>query len=78
MYDFGQATVYMMLAAADLASALATRQSSTKQARRVLGLPGGYRAVFLIGLGYPAGRALRPLIRPNRRPFDEVVHWHHW
>jgi hypothetical protein len=25
-----------------------------------------------IGLGYPADR---PLLRPARRPFDEVVHW---
>jgi len=44
----------------------------------VLGFPGGYFAVFMIGLGYPAGRPLRPLARPNRRPFDEVVHWDHW
>jgi len=49
-----------------------------QQARQVLGFPSGYRAVFLIGLGYPADRALRPLTSPNRRPFDEVVHWHRW
>ena len=78
-YDFGQATAYMMLAAADLGigsghSAVADQD----QARRVLGLPDGYRAAYLIGLGYPAGPALRPLTRPNRRPFDEVVHWDHW
>ena len=79
MYDFGQATAYMMLAAADLGigsghSAVIDQQ----QARQVLGFPSGYRAVFLIGLGYPADRALRPLTSPNRRPFDEVVHWHRW
>ena len=79
MYDFGQATAYMMLAAADLGigsghSAVIDQQ----QARRVLAFPGGYRAVFLIGLGYPAERALRPLTSPNRRPFGEVVHWHRW
>ncbi len=34
MYDFGQATANMMLAAADSASALATRQSWTKSRRR--------------------------------------------
>ena len=44
----------------------------------LLGFPDGYRAVFLIGLGYPADQALRPLTRPNRRPFDQVVHWHRW
>jgi len=44
----------------------------------VLGFPDGYLAVYLIGLGYPADRPLRPLSRPNRRPFDEVVHWNRW
>jgi len=23
-------------------------------------------------------RALKPLVRPNRRPFDELVHWDRW
>jgi len=79
MYDFGQATAYMMLAAADLG--IGSGHSAVidqEQARRVLGFPDGYRAVFLIGLGYPADQALRPLTRPNRRPFDQVVHWHRW
>jgi nitroreductase len=79
MYDLGQATANIMLAAADLGigsghSAVADQQ----QARRVLGFPDGYLAVYLIGLGYPADRALRPLTRPDRRPFDEVVHWNRW
>jgi len=79
LYDFGQATAYMMLAAADLGigsghSAVADQP----QAQRVLGFPDGYLAVYLIGLGYPADRPLRPLTRPSRRPFDEVVHWNHW
>jgi nitroreductase len=79
LYDFGQATAYMMLAAADLGigsghSAVADQQ----QAQRVLGFPDGYLAVYLIGLGYPADRPLRPLTRPNRRPFDEVVHRNRW
>ena len=79
MYDFGQATVSMMLAAADLGigsghSAVADQE----QAQRVLGLPDGYLAIYLIGLGYPADRPLRPLTKPNRRPFGEVVHWGRW
>jgi nitroreductase len=32
----------------------------------------------MIGLGYPADRPLRPLVRPSRRPFGEVVHWDRW
>jgi nitroreductase len=79
MYDLGQATANMMLAAADLGigsghSAVADQQ----QAQRVLGFPDGYFAVYLIGLGYPADRPLRPISQPSRRPFDEVVHWNRW
>ena len=78
-YDFGQATAIMMLAAADLGIGSGhSAVSDQQQAQRVLGLPDGYWAVYLIGLGYPAGRPLRPLSRPDRRPFDEVVHWNHW
>ena len=36
------------------------------------------QCVYLIGLGYPADRPLRPLARPDRRPFQDVVHWNHW
>ena len=79
MYDFGQATAYMMLTAADLG--IGSGHSAVmdqEQAQRVLGFPDGYLAVYLIGLGYPADRPLRPLTRPDRRPFDEVVHWNRW
>jgi nitroreductase len=79
MYDFGQATANMMLAAADLGIGSGhSAVSDQQQAQRVLGFPDGYWAVYLIGLGYPADRPLRPLSRPDRRPFDEVVHWNHW
>src|SRR5262249_50955638 len=79
MYDLGQATAIMMLAAADLGigsgHSLVVDQ---QQAQRVLGFPDGYLAAYLIGPGYPAYRPLRPLARPDRRPFDEVVHWGRW
>jgi nitroreductase len=79
LYDVGQATAFMMLAAADLGigsghSAVADQQP----AQRVLGFPSGYMAIYLISLGYPADRPLRPISTPNRRPFDEAVHWNHW
>jgi len=62
MYDFGQATAYMMLAAADLGVGSGhSAVTDQEQARRVLGFPDGYRAVFLIGLGYQADRPLREL-----------------
>ena len=79
MYDFGQATMNMMLAAADLG--IGSGHSAVRdqgQAQRVLGFPDGYPAVYLIGLGYPADRPLRPISRPDRRPFDDVVHWERW
>jgi nitroreductase len=64
LYDFGQATVNMMLAAADLGIGSGhSAVSDQGQAQRVLGFPDGYRAVYLIGLGYPADRPLRPIVR---------------
>jgi nitroreductase len=41
-------------------------------------LPESRFCAYLIALGYPADRPLRPIERPNRRPFDEVVHWGRW
>jgi nitroreductase len=78
-YDFGQATAAMMITAADLG--IGSGHSSVadqEQARRVLGFPDGQLCVYMIGLGYPADRPLRPLLRPARRPFDQVVHWDRW
>jgi nitroreductase len=78
-YDFGQATANMMITATDLG--IGSGHSAVQdqdQARRVLGFPDGYFCVYLIGLGYPADRPLRPIEQPKRRPFDDVVHWDHW
>jgi nitroreductase len=78
-YDFGQATAHMMLAAADLGIGSGhSAVSDQAQAQRVLGFPDGHRCLYLIGLGYPADRPLRPLARPSRRPLDQVVHWDRW
>jgi nitroreductase len=79
MYDLGQATVNIMLAATDLGIGSGhAAVSDQEQARRVLGFPDGYFCAYLIGLGYPADRQLRPLIRPDRRPLEEIVHWDRW
>jgi nitroreductase len=75
----GSRSQSMMLAAADLGiGAGHSAVGDQQQAQRVLGFPDGFRAVYLIGLGYPADRPLRPISRPDRRPFDEIVHWNHW
>jgi nitroreductase len=78
-YDLGQATMAMMLAAADLGvgsghSAVADQEL----ARDVLGLPGDRFCAYLVALGYPADRPLRPIRRPDRRPYHEVVHIDRW
>ena len=78
-YDLGQATAYMMLAAADLGIGTAHASVGDQaEARRVLGLPDTQRCLYLMALGYPEDRPLRPLQRPDRRPFDDVVHWGRW
>ena len=78
-FDLGQATVSMMLAASDLGigSGHAAVQDQDL-ARRLLGHPDDHRCALLIALGYPADRPLRPIERPSRRPFDQVVHRDRW
>jgi nitroreductase len=79
-YDLGQATYAMMLAAADLG--VGTGHSSVgdqDRAREILGgVPADHDVAYLIGVGYPDGRPLRPLTRPDRLPFGEVVRHGHW
>jgi nitroreductase len=78
-YDFGQATANIMLAAADLG--IGSGHSAVQdqaRAQHLLGFPDGHFCAYLIALGYPADRPLKPIAKPDRRPFDDVVHWHRW
>lgn len=78
-YDLGQATMSMMLAAADLG--IGSGHASVgdqKLARSLLGLPEDRECPILVALGYPADRPLRPIERPKRRPLDDVVHRESW
>jgi nitroreductase len=78
-YDLGQATMSMMLAAADLGIGSGHSAVSEQDlARKLLGYPEDRFCAYLIAFGYPADRPLRPIRNPNRRPFDEVVHRGHW
>lgn len=78
-YDLGQATYAMMVAAADLGiGSGVTSVADQETARKILGVPGDHDVAFQIGLGYPADRPLRPIVKPNRRPIDEVVRRGHW
>jgi nitroreductase len=78
-YDLGQATYAIMLAATDLG--IGTGHSSVGdegRAREILGVPDTHEVAYLLGVGYPADRPLRPIAKPNRRPFGEVVHRETW
>jgi nitroreductase len=78
-YDLGQATLAMMIAAADFG--IGTGHSAVgdqAKAREVLGLPEDRRVAYLLDLGYPADRPLKPIRNPDRRPFEEVVHRGRW
>jgi nitroreductase len=78
-YDLGQASMAMMVAAAD--AGVGTGHSSVGDqdlARQVLRLPAGKRAAYLLDFGYPADRPLKPIRNPDRRPLAEVVHRGRW
>lgn len=77
-YDFGQATMSMAIAAADLGIGSGHASVTDQElARQVLGLPADRFCAYLLALGYPQ-RPLRPISEPNRRPFDDVVHRGRW
>src|SRR5580658_3331029 len=66
-------------AAADLG--IGTGHSSVGDqdaAREILGVPGDHDVTFLLGVGYPADRPLRPIAHPDRRPAGEVIHHGRW
>jgi nitroreductase len=78
-FDTGQASMQMMITAAD--RGIGSGHSAVGDqdlARKLLGFPEDRYAAIMIDFGYPADRPLRPIKRPNRRPFDEVVHRGRW
>lgn len=79
LYDLGQATMAMLIAATDLG--IGVGHSSVEDhdtARAILGVPDDHLVAYLLGLGYPADRPLVPIRKPDRRPFGEVIHHGHW
>jgi nitroreductase len=78
-YDLGQATMSMLLAATDVGIGSGHSAVGDQEAcRQILGIPADHSCAYMVALGYPADRPLRPILRPDRRPFDEVVHRGHW
>ena len=78
-YDLGQATMAIATAAADLGIGTGHAAAEDQDlARDVLGLPSDRFLAYILSVGYPADRPLRVIERPDRRPFEEVVHRGHW
>jgi nitroreductase len=78
-YDLGQTTMAITIAAADLG--VGTGHAAVEDqdlARELLEFPNDRFLAYLIAVGYPADRPLRVLQRPDRRPFQEVVHRDRW
>jgi nitroreductase len=78
-FDLGQAIYAMAVAAADMG--IGSGHSSVGDqdaARAILGVPGDHDVAFLLGLGYPADRPLKPVAKPDRLPIAEVVRHGHW
>src|SRR5579862_9540657 len=68
--DLGQATMAMILAAADLGIGSShAGVADVELARRLLGFPQDRDWALLISLGYPADRPLTPIKNPRRRAF---------
>ena len=77
--DLGQATMAMMIAAADLGiGSCHAGIADMPRVRELLGIPDDRDWALLISLGYPADRPLTPIKNPDRRAFDDVVHRGHW
>jgi nitroreductase len=78
-FDLGQTTMSAMLAAADVGIGSAHAGVHNQElARRLLGFPEDRFCALLLTLGAPADRPLTPIQRPNRRPFNDVVHRGRW
>ena len=78
-FDLGQATMAMLLAAADLGiGSCHAGVADLRLARELLGFPEDRNWALLISLCYPADRPLAPVRKPDRRPFGEVVHRGRW
>jgi nitroreductase len=81
MFDLGQATQNMLLAAWDLGvGGVHAAVYEEALAKTLLGYPDGHRCDLILSLGYPADAALlrSPPARGGRRALDDVVHWERW
>jgi nitroreductase len=77
-FDAGRAAQNMMLAAwAEGITSCATSMHDAECARRVLGLPDGYRVVIVLPFAYPPPEGIKPR-GIGRIPLEELVHRGGW
>lgn len=78
MFDLGQASAYMQLAAWDLGigSCIATMHEQEK-AKAILGIPADHTFHLAISFGYPAADAQAAKMG-GRKPIGEIVKWERW
>jgi nitroreductase len=79
--DTGFGVMLILLTAADLG--LGALFFGIFQGERALldalGVPGGYRPIGAIAVGYPtAGQRSSPTLPTGRRRLDEVIRWERW
>lgn len=78
-FDLGQVAMGIMTAAAALGiGACQTSVHEQELAREVLGHPDDKTCAWLIALGYPADRPIKPIKKPLRRDYSDVVHMGSW
>ena len=73
--DGAAATENILLAATELGLGscwvAGDKKSYADKVLSFLGVPGGYKLISLIAIGYPEGN----LPNPAKRPLSEVLHW---
>jgi nitroreductase len=78
-FDAGQAVMAMLIEASDLGIGSGHASVADQaRARAILGLPEDRECACMVAFGYPADRPLAPVKKPDRRPFNEVVHRAKW
>ena len=81
MFDAGQASAYMQLAAWELGvGSVPASIYEPEKAREILGFPSEWHLRIALSFGYPVEEEKLSAApkKGGRRPLDEVAHWDKW
>ena len=81
MFDAGQASAYMQLAAWELGvGSVPASIYEAEKAREILGFPSEWHLRIALSFGYPVEKEKLSAApkKGGRRPLEEVVHWERW